>query len=366
MKTRSLKLALAVALISAGASRIALAGFDQWQISEIFSSADGSIQFVELSTNAADQGDLSGQSIVASTAAGSQKVFTFPANLAGSTVEKRVLLATPAFTALTGLAPDYVLAAGFVATGGGTVNFAGVASVTYQPGQLPLNGVQSLSGSLLAATASPTNFSGLAATLVAPVPAIFDGVSVLNLPVVDLSTLGVANLSFDVNLATVRFALRNDFYLYGDGIVAGDNAAQLQSGNILFVPALPLGTESYAFRMSLVSDNPITFGNLFDIVVTNTVPTPTPTPTPQPSALEQSISRGGDQYEFQCTVCHGSDGNGTSIGPSIRSSSFTELNSLTSFIDGSMPQGNPGACRNSASSSCSTDVANYIINVIQK
>ncbi|MSR11584.1 MAG: hypothetical protein EXR84_07280 [Gammaproteobacteria bacterium] len=61
MNSSSHKLAMAITLISAAAVSPVQAGFDQWQISEVFSSADGSIQFIELFTSAANQQDLNGQ-----------------------------------------------------------------------------------------------------------------------------------------------------------------------------------------------------------------------------------------------------------------------------------------------------------------
>ena len=58
------KISASIALVAAGALPSANADFDQWQINEIFTNSDGSIQFVELSTTASDQGDLSGQLVI--------------------------------------------------------------------------------------------------------------------------------------------------------------------------------------------------------------------------------------------------------------------------------------------------------------
>ena len=217
----------------------------------------------------------------------------------------------------------------------------------------------------------------------APVPASFNATtSVLNLPVVDIPTVGLANLSFDVNVATVRFALRNDFFLYAGGIIAGDNAARLLPGNILSIPALTIGNERYAFKLSVVGDNPVTFGNLTDIVVTNPTPaptpaptptptpTPTPAPTPLPTALQQSIARGEQQYGQQCTECHGATGEGGFsqglFGPLLGVGPFDTFAALRPKIDQSMPPQSPASCRDGATSTCATDVANYILNVFKR
>lgn len=377
MKANSHKLATLITLITASAGHQVHAGFDQWQISEVFSSADGSIQFIELFTTAADQQDLNGRTLSTSNATGQlQNSTQLTGNLSGTTAGRNVLIGTQAFATLTGLTPDYLINPGFLFTGGGSVNFAnGVATLSYQATQIPLNGVQSINGSLVAGTATPTNFAnGVSATVVAPVPASFDSVtSILNLPIVDVPTIGLANLSFDVNLQTIQFALRNDFYLYGAGIVAGDNAASLLPGNILSVPALPIGAELYAFKMSIVADNPITFGNLTDIVVTAATPTPEPEPEPepepQPSELQQSISRGQTQFAQLCSECHGPSGEGGFsqgvFGPPLGPSGFNTLELLRSKIDQTMPLNSPSDCRDTASSTCATDVANYILHVIQ-
>lgn len=369
MKTRFRTPAWVIALILASMGQSAMAGFDKWQISEIFSSADGSIQFIELFTTAADQQDLSGRSLVAKNAAGLlQNSIEFTSNLTGSTVNKNVLIATQAFATQTGLTPDYLINSGFLFTSGGSLNFAnGTAALSYQAAQLPLNGVQSINSSMVPGTATPTRFAGgLAATIVAPVRASFNGVtSILNLPVVNLPGVGIANLSFDANLQSIQFALRNDFYIYGSGILAGSNAAQLLPGNVLLIPALPIGNELYAFKMSLVNSNPLIFGNLTDIVVSSVNSTPTPTPTPQPTALQQSIDRGRPLYSQLCAVCHGESGNGGSA-PSLVSSGLSDFAALRQRIDQTMPLNAPASCSDSGTSSCATDVANFILNVFQQ
>ncbi len=351
----------------------AMAGFDKWQINEIFSSADGSIQFIELFTSAADQQDLSGRSLVAKNAAGLlQNLLELNSNLTGSTANKTVLIATQAFASITGLTPDYLMSPGFLFTSGGSLNFAnGTAVLSYQANQLPLNGVQSINASLAPATATPRTFAnGLTATIAAPVRASFSAASsILNLPVVSLPGVGVANMSFNTNLQSIQFELRSDFYLYGSGIVAGSNAAQLLPGNVLQIPALPIGNELYAFKMSVVNSNPLIFGNLSEVFVSSlnpgSSPSPAPAPTPQPTALQQSFDKGRSLYSQLCTSCHGASGNGVTA-PSLVSSGLSDFAALRQRIDLTMPLNAPASCRDSATSACATDVANFILNVLQQ
>lgn len=361
------------ALLAGVAPQTLLASFHLWQISEIFSSADGAIQYIELRTTADGQQLLNGVSLISTNATGgSHGSVQFSGNLSGSTANKTVLIATAGFASLTGLTPDYLINSGFLPTGGGAINFgSGVSTLSYSAAQLPRNGVQSINASLEPATASPVNFTGLTATLTAPVYANFDtSAGILNLPVVDVPGTGLANVSFDVDLVNLRFVLRNDFFLYNGGIVAGGNAAQLQGGSVLFIPSLPIGNELYSFKVSILGDNPITFGNPSDIVITNFVPTPAPQPEPepepQPTALQQSITRGESQYAQQCAECHGGSGEG-GTGPSMRTSALNSFNPLRARIDQTMPQLSPASCRDSGTTqTCATDTANYILNVFQQ
>lgn len=372
MRLDKLGVALTIGLVLAGGvAQNAFATFHLWQISEVFSSADGTVQFVELQTTADGQGLLTGVVLATTNATGgAHSSLQFASDLSGSTANKTVLIATQTFASLTGLTPDYVIADGFLPTAGGAVNFgAGVSVLSYTRNQLPRNGVQSLGADLAAATASPVNFAGLTATLAAPVNASFDTTaSILNLPVVDVPGTGVANVSFDVDLQALRFVLRNDFFLYDNGIVAGDKAAQLQSGDILFVPTLPMGTQLYAFKLAILGDNPITFGNPTEIVITDIVPTPEP--DPQPSELQQSITRGETAYAAICAECHGSTGEGGAsafgFAPNLRVSGFDTFSALQSRIDQTMPRPTTSSCRDSSSSTCATDTANFILNVFQQ
>lgn len=357
---------LAIIFVCSGLVQPALADFDQWQISELYSSADGSVQYIELQTTASNQGDLSGLSLTATDDSSQQQSsLTLDSNLVGETANSSLLLATAAFEQQTGLSADFTIPQGFLPLQSGTVDFAnGTASISYLAGQLPLNGVQAIDGSVAPQSAIPVNFSGLSASLASPVYASFDtDTSVMNLPVLDVPAVGLANVSFDVNLATIEFTLRNDFYLYAAGITAGDSAARLQPGNVLYLPSLLLGDESYELNLALLAGDPVVFGSPSVLSVTNITPEPGGEPEPEPDPLQESIDRGQTLYAQHCTSCHGSNGGG-GIGPILIGTTLT-FASLRLTIDTDMPQTSPAACVDSASSTCATDVANFVLNVLQ-
>jgi len=204
----------------------------------------------------------------------------------------------------------------------------------------------------------------------------FDGnTGVLRLPVVDVPGTGVVNATLGLSSQNpIQFTLQSASVLTAPPAV--DNATpRIVNGNTLYIPRVQVGNELYELNMGLVSGDPIIFGNLQVVSVVpaatptpppapTPAPTPTPTPTPDPAAA--SNARGQTQYAAQCASCHGSNGQGGALGPSVVDSAFTSFATLRTKISTTMPQGNPSACADTASSTCATDVANYIINVLRK
>ena len=161
----------------------ALASYHTFQIEQLYSNADGTVQFIVLHESAGFSGEefLTGHTLT-STHAGVTKTFTFPNDLpSDSTAGRRVLIATQAFVTL-GLATsaaygeppppppppamgpvtaDYVIPNGFLPTDGGTINYADVDILTYA--SLPTDGTNAL---LRSGSTSPnvaTNFAGSSA-----------------------------------------------------------------------------------------------------------------------------------------------------------------------------------------------------------
>lgn len=138
------------------------ASFHLFRIDQVFSSADGEIQYVVLreAGNANGEHLWAGQSLRATNGAGVTKMFAFPTNLPSSqTAGRSVLVATPGFAALGLVAPDYTMPARFVPTDGGTLDYAGGTDRIDLP-PLPGDGITAVdrNGGTLAAT--PRNFAG--------------------------------------------------------------------------------------------------------------------------------------------------------------------------------------------------------------
>ena len=156
----------------------ARASFHVWAVTELYSNADGSVQFVKLTNNSAFTTEyfLGGHVIICTGLPGITNVFTFPTNLpAVSTANKTFLIGTGNLATLPGgVTPDYVLTntSPFLFQNTGVTNTVGIVGSVEIPAAyttLPTDGVSSLAGlgsSLVVATNSPKNFSGQANSIV--------------------------------------------------------------------------------------------------------------------------------------------------------------------------------------------------------
>jgi cytochrome c553 len=189
--------------------------------------------------------------------------------------------------------------------------------------------------------------------------AAFDGATgVLTLPVVNAPGIGVLRASLSLTSSDpIQFSLLSaDIFSSPPALDAF--TVQVQNGNTLYIPRVKVGSEFYELNMGLISADPFVFGNLQVLSVT-------PVPAPAPDPLQTSINNGQTLYAQQCASCHGVSGNGTVQAPSVVNSSFSNFNSLQSKINISMPQGNSSACVDNTSSTCATDISNYIINKLR-
>jgi len=150
-----------IACLVAIAALPAAATFHLWHMQELYSNADGTVQFLEFSTSAGGQQSLAGHNL-GSTSGGTSHDFDFTSNLPGDSANKTFLVATAGFAALGIVTPDYVVPNGFFFFAGGSVNFAGVDTWNY--GQLP-GGNQSLQRNGTVGAASPRNFAGQTGSL---------------------------------------------------------------------------------------------------------------------------------------------------------------------------------------------------------
>lgn len=179
------KYALLIAMgLTATAAAPAWATFHDWSIDEVYSSADGSMQFIEM------QGLGDGEYFFATgffpASPAHLKVggndFTFPHDLnivaAGhNTGGYKLLLATSNFASITGISPDYVLPNGFLPLSSSTLRFTDNNDTAYS--SFAYSGLpgadQSLnraypSTTITPTTATPTNFLQQSASV--PEPAV--------------------------------------------------------------------------------------------------------------------------------------------------------------------------------------------------
>ena len=153
-----------LALVPPGAH----AAFHLWTMNELYSNADGTVQFLELTALTSGQQFMAGHTLVSSSGSATN-AFTFDRNLPGDTSGRRMLIGTQGFAALGVVTPDYVVPNGFFFTGGGRIDFAEGSDV-WNHGALPTDGAQALSRNGTTATNSPRNFAGQTGTVSAPPP----------------------------------------------------------------------------------------------------------------------------------------------------------------------------------------------------
>lgn len=142
------------------------AGAHTWDVQELFSNADGTIQFIELleANGGIAEGGVGGAG-VSSVATG--KASDGCPNVTGNTANKRYLVATPAFAALPGApTPNCTLTGvdvtNFFSIVADTVRYGSVPydTTSFSAGQLPTDGVRSLNKVGPTGRATPTNYAG--------------------------------------------------------------------------------------------------------------------------------------------------------------------------------------------------------------
>jgi hypothetical protein len=159
-------LAFATALLAA---LPAAATFHLWQMRELYSSADGKVQFLELSALSGGQ-EFVAQHTITATQGSVTRSFTIPGNLPGDSAGRRFLVGTESFQALAipgGFRADFVVPDNFFFLGNGTINFGEFSDLWNYSG-LPSDGTLSLGRDGSTATNSPGNFSGNNGTVVLP------------------------------------------------------------------------------------------------------------------------------------------------------------------------------------------------------
>jgi hypothetical protein len=141
---------------------MAYGGAHTWDVNEVFSNADGTVQFVELREANGTPGEvnLAGRPVT-SDALGT--TFVIPSNVAPPSTNKHLLLATAAFAALPGApTPDHIIPAGsvpFFSISGDTVRYNPYDAFVFPA--VPTDGINSRNRTGTAVRPnSPTNYAG--------------------------------------------------------------------------------------------------------------------------------------------------------------------------------------------------------------
>jgi len=138
------------------------AGGHTWDVYEVFSNADGTIQFIELrETGGGATENGTGGKVVSSVSTG--KTFTIVGNVVGNTSLKYFLIATQSFADLPGApTPDRIIPAGsmpfFFNVAGDQVKYSTFDTFTFGP--VPTDGILSMNRVGGSQINSPTNYAG--------------------------------------------------------------------------------------------------------------------------------------------------------------------------------------------------------------
>jgi hypothetical protein len=209
------------------------AAFHLWRIQEVFTNANGSVQFVEMFCPSGpfnDNEHVVGSQTLRATSDGAIVDFVIPGNLDTEipTSGQTFLLATSGYFSLAGaVQPDFTLPTNFINPNAAsiTLRFAGgVDTLTFAGSLLPKNGTQSLvdnnpagTASLVTAGNTPKNFAGQTGSINAAPP----------LASADFNSSGAVNAA-DLELWRTGFgkdtaAVRVDGNADADGDVDGND-----------------------------------------------------------------------------------------------------------------------------------------------
>lgn len=172
-----------IAMVLLAAAPGAHAAFHMFRIEQLYSNADGTVQFIVLHECCGFNGEnlWVGHKLKV-THGGAQNTYTFPNNLPGGestdygmtaspTAHSRVLVATQGFADLNIVAPDYIIPTGFLPTDGGVLDYAESTDVFVYP-SLPTDGTNALYRSGMMSANLATNFAGNSASVSPSAPAV--------------------------------------------------------------------------------------------------------------------------------------------------------------------------------------------------
>jgi hypothetical protein len=162
MKTHA-RVLFALAFAALFLPATAPAAFHAWTIRELYTTLDGSVQFIELFTNSSGQQFTNSQVIqITEQATGITHTFTFNSDTGTPTNGHALLIGTSNLSMFGGPTPDFFIPAGFLFSGMSTMEFLGTTQGSFTYNSLPTDGTNSLLiPSLATATNSPQNFAGM-------------------------------------------------------------------------------------------------------------------------------------------------------------------------------------------------------------
>ncbi|HEX6138768.1 MAG TPA: hypothetical protein VF059_14030 [Casimicrobiaceae bacterium] len=143
------------------------AAFHLFRIDQVYSNADGSVQYVVMREVTGSNGEnfWAGQRLETTSLSGAKQQFVFPSNLPSSaTASRSVLIGTSGLAALGVIALDYTIPSAFIPIGGGKLDYAsGVDEITLPA--LPTDGATAIDRNGNPVPATPKNFAGATVTL---------------------------------------------------------------------------------------------------------------------------------------------------------------------------------------------------------
>jgi len=253
----------------------AAANFHLWHMQEVYSSADGKVQFLRFSTSTGGQQFVDGHELTSVSGATTNN-FSFPGNLPGDSAGHSFLVGTTSFAALNIVHPDFTVPDNFFFVAGGTVSVPGMDSWTYPV--LP-GGTNSLNRNGATGPATPRNFAGQTGSLSGlPVPTVTvsgPATSTQGDNVTFMATLSGGNNP----TGTVQFSDGNSNF--GTPVAVAGGAASTSTAS------LSLGTHQIKASYSGDSNNAPASSN----VLNHTVSAQT-TPPPPPSGGSGSKTLG--------------------------------------------------------------------------
>ena len=265
-------LRLALFVIPLGFAGNAFATFHLFVVDQIYTNANGSIQFIvfQQSPPADNEHEWQGHTLK-SIHDGVTSTFVYPHELpSNATRNRKVLVATQGFADLGIVAPDFVMPNGFLGTGAGRVTCCDGYEFGYAA--LPVDGVNAIDAARNVVPNLATNFTGVSASVTAA-PAAFSlnqhgltgswyepatsgqGVEVEIFPDLAAPGTGVAQVSWFTFDATAGGADHQRWYTLGGQVGSGQPSAALTiyrntGGNFVALPittAQAVGTASLSF-----------------------------------------------------------------------------------------------------------------------